>query len=590
MSDTDSKAEDSDEELGPISGSLQKLIKIFEKDRFTPLTAFIFLIILGIIRSVSESLLYEYPIFSMYLIAQHVAFNFPVLILGSLVLSLASDTSLRKVYNAILPGFAIVIMPPFMDYFVHGYAGAEYSYLYSYYASDVSFFQKIIDIYPPNMFLAEEISSGLKRMVFSIMTLSGLYVAVKVRIWNSLEHLRKRKFRPVFQKISSIFFGVFGIWMVVWFIVAIVPTAISLGNEGIILFDYFSFHPYTKYYTFIENFGYTQTEVFPETGGGLAGKMVLQQRSLYLTMFFFILSTGLMLLSLYLKERKILKKIFSSLKTTIILFTTSSALLGSAVLHLVDTDFSKGWAVDPNYVLHFPYVFYIGAIGFFLGCFASFVLDYHREENVLSKTVSKHMIIVSLLAGISFAFLMGPFRVLTLFLIASGLLYVTFRREKGEFTLFSSFLFSISCFIIYVIGVLTPTIWKTKIYNNAEGGYTTVDLPREPAFTSEVILLGLLIVLVAFAVTILTFILKEELLSEKFSESSDLILPAVLFIIAFMPALMFNDIGHLVVLSTLGIVSAILVDEDLPFIPMGISAFGFIYILLSLWDILPSFL
>ncbi|MFW6144966.1 MAG: hypothetical protein ACOC55_05285, partial [Candidatus Natronoplasma sp.] len=558
-------------------------IEIFEKDRFTPLTAFIFLVILGIIRSVSESLIYEYRVFSMYLVVQHTAFNFPVLIMGSLILSLAADTPLRKTYNAILPGFAIVIVPPFVDYFILGYSGAEYSYLYSYHAADIPFFMKISDLYPPNILMAEEISSGLRRMVISIMTLSGLYVAVKVKIWKSIRLFSEREFEPIVKKICSIFFGVFGIWVVVWFIVAIVPTSISLEEGTVVIFDYFSFLPYSKYYVFIEQYGYNTGEIFSETGG-LAGNMALQQRALYLTMIFSVLSFGFMLLSMHLKYRSLLKKIFSSLRLTVLLPTTVSALLGSAVLHLTDPDFTEGWALNPSYVLHFPYIFYIGAAGFFLGCFGCFISDYHREENILSKTASKQMSIISLLAGGSFAFLMGPLRIPLIFGLAAILMYLSFRRGEKTFDLLSSFIFSSSCFLAYLIGVYSPTIWKTRIYDVE--GHMTVDLPRTPELTAEVIGLGLIIFLLILSVSILTYVLDKELLSGWID--SPLALPAILLLLSFLPALMFNEWHHLVVFASLGVASVLLTDNDLPFIPLGISSLLLFYILLSLWGLIPG--
>ncbi|MEF8874813.1 MAG: hypothetical protein V5A88_09140, partial [Candidatus Thermoplasmatota archaeon] len=581
MSKDSNSKENQTYEPGMISKYLERLIEIFEKDRFTPLTAFIFLVILGIIRSVSESLIYEYRVFSMYLVVQHTAFNFPVLIMGSLILSMAADTPLRKTYNAILPGFAIVILPPFVDYFILGYAGAEHSHLYAYYASDIPFFQKIGDLYPPNMLLSEEISSGLQRMVLSIMALSGLYVAVKVKIGKSIKLLKEKKLSPVLKKVCAIFFGVFGIWIVVWFIVAIVPTSISLEEEAIVIFDHFRFLPYTKYYVLIEQHGYTTAEVFAETDG-LAEHLALQQRSLYLTMVFSVLSFGFMLLSMHLKYRKVLKKIFSSLKLTIILPTTISALLGSAVLHLTDPDFTKGWAIDPTYVLHFPYIFYIGAIGFLLGCFGCFILDFYREENILSKTASKNMAIVSFLAGGSYAFLMGPLRIFLIFILATLLMFVSFRREKQVFNILSSFTFSTACLIIYLLGVYSPALWKTKTRD--VDGYVTIDLPRSPELSAEVLGLGIIIFLLILAVTLLTYVLDKELLS-KWLDPSHIVLPMILIALAFLPALMFNDIDHLIVFGSLGFASVILTDEDLPFVPMGVSSLILIYILLSLWGL-----
>ncbi len=584
MSKDPKKKENQNPESGPISRVLERLIKIFEKDRFTPLTAFIFLVILGIIRSVSESLIYEYRVFSMYLVVQHTAFNFPVLILGSLILSLAADTPLRKTYNAILPGFAIVILPPFIDYFILGYAGAEHSHLYAYYAAEVPFFQKIGDLYPPNMLLAEEISSGLQRMVLSIMTLSGLYVAVKVKIGESIRLFSERNFMPILKKVCAIFFGVFGIWIVVWFIVAIVPTSISLEEGGVVIFDYFSFLPYSRYYIFIEQYGYTSAEVFAESGG-LAEHLALQQRSLYLTMVFSVLSFGFMLLSMRLKHRKVLKKIFSTLKLSVILPTTVSALLGSAILHISDPDFIEGWAIDPTYVLHFPYIFYIGAMGFLLGCFGCFILDFYREENILSKTSSKNMALISFLAGGSYAFLMGPIRISLIFVLATFLMFVSFRREERAFSILSSLTFSTACFVIYMMGVYTPAIWKTRTRDIE--GYITVDLPRRPELTAQILGLGIIIFLIILGMSLLTYVLEKDLLS-KWSDSPQIILSAVLIALAFLPAIMFNDLDHLIVFGSLGFASILLSDEDLPFVPMGISSFILIYILLSLWGLIPS--
>ncbi len=63
---------------GKISAPLERLIAFFEKDRFNLITAFVFMVVIGVVRSVAESLIFEYPVFSMYLVVQHTAFNFPL--------------------------------------------------------------------------------------------------------------------------------------------------------------------------------------------------------------------------------------------------------------------------------------------------------------------------------------------------------------------------------------------------------------------------------------------------------------------------------------------------------------------------------
>jgi len=449
-----SNQEKKNDDLGPISRRLEYLIEIFEKDRFTPLTAFIFLVILGIIRSVSESLIYEYPHFSLYLVVQHTAFNFPVLIMGSLILSMAAKVPLRKTYNTILLGFAIVCIPPFIDYLIFGYAGAEYSHLYTYYGADATILERVADLYPPNMLLAEDISPGLQLMGLTIMVLSGLYLAVKLKIGKSIKLIKEKNLMPFLKKVGALSLGVFGIWVVIWFIVMIVPESLSLGSD---IFENFSSLPFDRYYLFIMDHGYTGQEVFAGEGA-LAANMALQQRSLYFTMIFSVLSFGFMLLSMGLKHRSLLKKIFSSLKITVILPTTVSALLGSAVLHITDPDFTKGWALDPKFFLHFPYIFYVGMIGFFLGCFGCFVLDHHRDEKVLSKNVSKNMAVISALAGGTYAFLMGPFRISLIFVTAAVLVFISFWKKNGNLGPLSSVTFSSSCLSIYLLGVYTPSV------------------------------------------------------------------------------------------------------------------------------------
>jgi len=578
-------------ESGFVFNSLERLISWFEKDRFTPLTAFVFLIVVGIIRSVSESLLFEFErSFSMYLIAQHTAFNFPVLILGSLVLSLASNTPLRKVYNTILPGFAIVILPPFID-LIRGRIGAEYAGQYGYHAEGLTFIHKIGDIYPSNMLLAEEISTGLQIMVVTIMCLSGLYIAVKVRIDESIYLFAEKKFKKIFKKISAIFFGVFGIWVVVWFIVAIVPSVITFLGEGldsmIVVFDYYTIYleELTEYYLFIGEYGYESHEI-----SILAELMLLQHRALYITMFFFVLSTILMILSMYLRYRDIFRKICSSLKATFILPLTVSALLGNGILRMIDPDFGQGWSLDPTFVLHFPYVFYIGAMGFFLGTFGCFVLDYYSENGILSKKSSKNMAIISLLVGGSFAFLMGPYLTSSIFIPTAILIYITFRIKNRDSELFSglyTLTYSLGCFLVYILGIYTPSVWKTKIYDEDVGEHTVLNLSRRPDLSFEVLGFGIILMIVIFAAALIYHLLERGLLKEWVEYSKQTLL-IILLIISFLPGLIFNDLYDLIIFGTLGVSSVVLTDEEISFIPVITVSLILLYILLSLWELFPT--
>ncbi len=574
---TNSKVEDN-----KIWIALNSIIEYIEKDRFTPLTAFIFLVIIGVIRSVTESTFFEFPVFSMYLVIQHVAFNFPVLVMGVLILKLATGTPLRKVYNVIIPGFVFVLLPPFIDYYLLGLGGVEQSMLYSYYAADLTFIEKLPDLNFVNMMLAEEISPGLKRMAIMILSSSGLYIAVKIRIQDIVTLFKKRDWSSIINKICTLYFGIFGIWFVIWFIGAIVPTIFSFEGPNVVLLDYITTPVYTRYYTFMTNYGYTMTEILPAEGQGLAVGLGQQQRSLFITMFFFILATSMMILTMHITHRDLLNKIVKSLKKWVILFTTGSALLGAAVIHLLDPEFNHGYALDPGFVLHFPYVFYIAMMGFFLGCFASFVSEYKREDALLPSWAAKHMSIVSLIAGGSFAFLMGPLRILIIFSLAVVLLYISFMDGKHVLSFIKSEIFALSCLLIFFLGFYTPEVWKMRVMER--GDFITLNLTRTPGLNGTVILLMLSLMGAVFILSSFPKLIKEIKWISTFPGSL-IIIPIFL-----LPAVIGSGLVAITIVIFLGIFVALPMNEELGQLPA--TFFGiciFIYVL-DLWGYIPSLL
>ncbi len=559
---------------------LNALIEFLEEPRFTPLTAFIFMVIIGTVRSVAESVFFEYRVFSMYLLVQHIAFNFPVLVMGVLILKLATDESLIRVYNIILLGFVFVMLPPFIDHYFLGLGGIEQSSLYAYYAADATFIEKIPDLNFVSMFMAEEISPGLKRMAMMILGSSGLYIAIKVRIQDSIPLLKERHWRPVVWKISSLYFGIYGIWFVIWFISSIVPTVISMGEEGVTLLDHFTFKPYTKYYVFIKNYGYTEAEVFAPDRFNMSYSLALQQRSLFITMFFVSFTIFLMILTLYIVYRSFLKKALASLKVSMILATTVPALLGSSVLHLFDGDFSQGWALDPTYVLHFPYIFYIATSGFFLGCFGSYVIQYKGDQDVLSKNNAKHMAIVSLLAGVSSAFLVGATTALPLFIVGAILIYLAFWDGEYKFNLKRSLPFSFACMFSFFIGVYIPNVWRLTVLD--DGSPTTVTLSRNPPLNLEIFGLSMIIFLTVLLLTYIPHLL------DKFDISFDLPNSVIFIPLFLMPLLVHWNIALIAVFGALGIFTAVLFSDGLEHVPLGAFMIGAAYMMLDLYGVLPS--
>lgn len=555
---------------------LTGIVEYLENVPLTPVTAFAFLVVIGVVRSVTESVFFEYPVFSMYLVVQHTAFNFPVLVMGVLILKLASGAQLKKVYTIIILGFVFVAIPPFIDYYILGHAGVEDSSLYGYFAADLTFFDKVPDLNIVNMWRAEEISSGLKIMGTSILICAGLYVAVKRKFFTIFTEIRNRMWKPVVNKLVTLFFAMYGIWMVIWFISAVVPTVFSFTEKGITIFDHINLSIYSRYYIFMERYGYSLSEITMVEGMGSA--LAKQQRSLYITMLFFILTTAVMLITMRMTHRDLFGKIIRSIRKPVVLITTGSALLGSAAVHMLDPDYSMGWALNPGYILHVPYVFYIGAMGFFLGTFASFVSSYGREGAELPKWASKNMALVSLMAGGSFAFLMGPFRALPIFAVCAGLIYLCFKEGNEIFTLFHSLLFSVVCSLIFLLGVYTPDVWKMRILADATSlKFVTLDLARTPSLDGSVVLLMMALFTAVFVVTFFPRICG------KMERVCTLPGSLVLLPVFLMPAAVGVGLIALGIVAALCIFALILMDKDLAHLPIPFFGMALFVYALDLW-------
>lgn len=568
-----------------------RLFEFMERDRFTITTAFVYLLILGVIRSVSESLYFEYPVFSLYLIIQHTAFNFPVLVLGVLVIKIATGERLRTVYNIILIGFWIVALPAFIDRFIFGLSGYELGHLYSYYATGTPFINKLRFINPSYILLDPNVSPGLRFMLFSLIIFSVVYVSYKVKIFKLPKLIKEKDYRRITNKFSSIFFGAFGVWLVIWFISVIGSSLLRSGEGGtVIVIDLFTQKPYLKYYNFFSQHGYSTAQIYPQSVGitdqvGLAEGLAKQQRSLFMIMFFYFLSVISLSISLYVSSRDYLKRVMKTLNKPIILVTTSSALLGSAVLHHIDADFSSGWALDPTYVFHLPYVFFIFTIGFFMGCFSSFVWSMYREECPLSNWHAKRWAVVSFLGAGSSAFILGPIKTFSLFLITSSLLYLAFRNEEGTLDLYRSLTFSLSSVFLFLVGSYSPGIWKSTIWDLSPQGpvvssYQIVNVSRSPPLNGTILSYTVILFLTLFVFTVLTKLIQEERVPTDLPKAL-VIIPAFL-----IPAIVFNRWDYLVVFLGLGFNCSLFMDKKSPFLPLGLLGLELLYVILRVFEII----
>ena len=581
------------EKLSRFKLRIERLIEFLEKDRFTPSTAFFYFIFLGVVRSVSESLFFEYGTFSIYLVIQHTAFNFPVFVLGVFVIHKATGTRYRKVLNLVLLGMFVVLIPPFIDRFIFGLQGVGMGHIYDYYDPGLTLLEKFTFIVPTHLLGEESVSPGLRIMAASISSLSTFYVFYQLKIYKIKEYIKNKDYSLILEKTSRFFFGMFGVWLVVWFISSVVPTVIFFAEGGEIrIFDYFYITPDPVYYTFFENYGFSSEEIFPGAAGivGLAEGLALQQRSLFVTMFFTSLTSVSLAGTLAVVKRKFFKNIISSIDKTVVLSTTISAFIGSGVVHMIDSGFDKGWTIDPTYVLHFPYIFYLGAMGFFLGCFASFVRSYHKEESMLNKYHSKQLSMVSALAVGSFGLLMGPLSTLPVSLLVLIVTYFVFANKGKNFGFMTSFSFGLICVFSFILGFYTPGQWKATVWEPTNGipdveTYQTINVSRRPEITASII--G--VVLIIFIMIGLSFYLSNLL---KKGHSLVDYPKTILFLPMFLlPSLVFSSLFTFSVLIVLGLFSVFLMSEKNHNLPIYVTCLQLLYLLFSshLWGILPSF-
>ncbi len=163
-----------------IGNRIQRFITMLEKDRTTVVTAFLLVLLYGLIRAVVEIfLLADKNTYtgSIYLSSLHnwahvLAFFTGVFLTGTLVISLLAKVKIRKAVNVVLLGFWIIIIPPLLDYFIFGVRSIE-----AYHYAPIEDIGSNI----PSFFLAYSTTWGLRIQGFIIAGLAVFYVAYRSR-------------------------------------------------------------------------------------------------------------------------------------------------------------------------------------------------------------------------------------------------------------------------------------------------------------------------------------------------------------------------------------------------------------------------
>lgn len=168
------------EERSRVEGFLrwvENVISKVERERFSVLTVFLWVLMLAVIRMWTEAYLFNYPYAEInyefiFNYAHIVTFYFAVFLLGVLIVKFFSKQKLAKVVNLGAWGFVIILVPPFLDKFVFNTPSYRYiSSVQQFIEGFTSFFIKLGDVGGYGLFIE----------LVTILVLSSLYVYVKTR-------------------------------------------------------------------------------------------------------------------------------------------------------------------------------------------------------------------------------------------------------------------------------------------------------------------------------------------------------------------------------------------------------------------------
>ncbi len=532
----------------------KKILNFIEKDRFSLTTAIIYVFIIAGVRSFMEARVGSYYGYGRYLFTQHVLLSYPQLLIGALIIYVIIRKPPKKIMNFFLLGYWILLVPPIVDYFIFGDTGINLGAQYEYLSVDEILPALIRSWNPIHVYNVG--SRGQGAMFIGLMFGSASYVALKTGLHQKILMLFKdRKFDSKltsgFIQTICTYFGIYGLLVFIGSFKAILRWDFRTGYY--ILFNYLKIPFYDpKYYRFFslhhENFYISP----PIDSGvmGLAQNLVINQGRLIYCSFFIILAIISTFIILYLTQKDRLIATYKNLpKTKTILFFLS-ALIGITSIRLIDPDLSRGFAIDPTYLMHMPYIFISLLVIGLLTCLSYFIkrtFSYDKEDKVFSnkfvddKLNKYHYIQLSTsfaLVALYFSIVIGyiTFIISIIWILSCILLTV------GNISIFKENLkITISGILSFFIGFYTPNAWRSYIlYMGDEIEVTYEIIRRTPPLTLQIfIIIVWLAISLWFIANIILSDTKGVLpIFKKFNNEQMMILIVILLL---FPLIFFNS-------------------------------------------------
>ncbi len=513
----------------------KKILDFIEKDRFSLSSAVIYIFIVSVIRSLLEAYISGYGTYTLNIMAQHVLLSYPEILMGALVIYGITRSSIKKIWNVILFGFWILITPPLIDYFIFGKSGVVLIEEYSYQSVD-NIFPLLTNLWNP-FYLSKFGSNGILIMLYGMMIGSAFYVALKTELPAKIkDFFHGGAVKDVFRSISKVILSFFGIGLVTWFIGSFM-WILSIGGRGVIVFNRFTLPYYTKYYRFFEAHNYDYYHIYPQPNSGVIGlvqSLALQQRNLMMGAFFIILTVVFASVSLYLNYRKHFIAMVRTSKISRVIMISVCGLLGVASIHLIDHDFSKGLAVDPFYVLHFPYVFFL-IISIMLMIVFDVLIDqlfaFNRDEErddplsngIVPKYHYKQLAASFALTALFLSVVLGwkAFFICLIWILIS-IFYRGWGGSKRE-----GIVLGLYGVFAMLMGIYTPGSWKALImeYEGGEFIYASKEyISRAPPIHFKILLIATWIFLAIALFSYFKTVLRDKELDKRGGRTKDLMM------------------------------------------------------------------
>lgn len=413
---------------------IESLLRFVEKDRVGLFGAFLVITVLACLRSIGESSLFNYVQYTVYLCAAHEALYFALFMTGTFLITWVSGVSGRKIFNVIIFGWWIIVIPPIIDYFL-GYGQTGMGYPYPKHPDPI---KQIIDFFDINYI--KKLGIGEMTQLWSVTILPGIYVL-----------LRKKSPLRAFLSSLSIFLFIVYIAVAMNFI----KNIDYLGNTAYIVLFGSIYQPiYGDYYL-----GLTEDQ---------AAFLIQQQIFLFVVLYYtvmFLISSALFLY-VYSKERTLY--FFRSIDIKRIIFAFSAVVLGFAVPRImVMLGKIIHCAIYPEYFLHFVYVG-IAMISMLMAAQVWNMMEKLNSEDrwdaPYTKNQYRNVMLAFSFISLSMAYLLGtgPFLLDVLFLFIAYL--YSYPPFEGKKTSLAPFIFGFYGLIPFLFAYYTPTYWLIKIW------------------------------------------------------------------------------------------------------------------------------